>query len=54
MHVRGHLAGYRLRAEPLIELDQWLEPYRQLWRASLDKLEDHLAGPQPTPERTQS
>ena len=36
---------YRLRAEPLIELDQWLEPYRQLWRASLDRLEDHLAGP---------
>jgi DNA-binding transcriptional ArsR family regulator len=44
---------YRLRAEPLIELDQWLEPYRQLWRASLDKLEDHLAGSQAQPERTQ-
>jgi DNA-binding transcriptional ArsR family regulator len=44
---------YRLRPEPLIELDQWLEPYRQLWRASLDKLEDHLAGPQPQHERTQ-
>jgi DNA-binding transcriptional ArsR family regulator len=43
---------YRLRPEPLIELDQWLEPYRQLWRASLDKLEDHLAGPQPEDERT--
>jgi DNA-binding transcriptional ArsR family regulator len=37
---------YRLSPEPLIELDQWLEPYRQLWRASLDKLESHLAGPQ--------
>jgi DNA-binding transcriptional ArsR family regulator len=45
---------YRLRPEPLIELDQWLEPYRQLWRASLDKLEDHLAGSQPQPERTRS
>jgi len=44
---------YRLRPEPLIELDQWLEPYRQLWRASLDKLEDHLAGPRPQHERTQ-
>jgi DNA-binding transcriptional ArsR family regulator len=42
---------YRLRPEPLIELDQWLEPYRQLWRASLDKLEDHLAGPQPQDEQ---
>jgi DNA-binding transcriptional ArsR family regulator len=38
---------YRLRVEPLIELDQWLEPYRQLWRASLDKLEEHLADPPP-------
>lgn len=37
---------YRLRVEPLIELDQWLEPYRQLWRTSLDRLESHLAGPQ--------
>jgi DNA-binding transcriptional ArsR family regulator len=44
---------YRLRPEPLIELDQWLEPYRQLWRASLDKLGDHLAGPPPRHERTQ-
>ena len=44
---------YRLRAEPLIELDQWLEPYRQLWRASLDRLEDHLAEPHAQPERTQ-
>ena len=43
---------YRLRPEPLIELDQWLEPYRQLWRASLDKLEEHLAGAQPQDERT--
>lgn len=44
---------YRLRPEPLIELDQWLEPYRQLWRTSLDKLEEHLGGPQPETERTQ-
>jgi DNA-binding transcriptional ArsR family regulator len=43
---------YRLRAEPLIELDQWLEPYRQLWRASLDRLESHLAEPPAQPERT--
>jgi hypothetical protein len=24
------------------ELDAWLEPYRQLWRTSLDRLEAHL------------
>ena len=38
----GQRRLYRLRTEPLIELDEWLEPYRQLWRASLDKLEEHL------------
>jgi DNA-binding transcriptional ArsR family regulator len=39
----GQRRLYRLRAEPLIELDEWLEPYRQMWRSSLDKLEDHLS-----------
>jgi DNA-binding transcriptional ArsR family regulator len=38
----GQRRLYRLRTEPLVELDEWLEPYRQLWRASLDKLEEHL------------
>src|SRR6202161_1666984 len=33
---------YRLRPEPLRELDAWLAPYRQAWAASLDKLEAHL------------
>ena len=33
---------YRVRTEPLVELDDWLEPYRQLWHQRLDKLEDHL------------
>lgn len=33
---------YRVRAEPLAELDDWLEPYRQLWERQLDRLEDHL------------
>jgi DNA-binding transcriptional ArsR family regulator len=33
---------YRLRPEPLRELDAWLAPYRQAWDASLDRLETHL------------
>jgi DNA-binding transcriptional ArsR family regulator len=33
---------YRLRLQPLAELDEWLAPYRQLWNASLDALERHL------------
>jgi DNA-binding transcriptional ArsR family regulator len=33
---------YRIRPEPLAELDAWLEPYRQLWSHHLDRLEIHL------------
>jgi DNA-binding transcriptional ArsR family regulator len=33
---------YRLRPEPLTELDAWLEPYRRMWTVSLDALERHL------------
>src|SRR3954467_10978512 len=33
---------YRLRPEPLMELDAWLEPYRAQWAARLDSLERHL------------
>src|SRR5215211_431113 len=34
---------YRLRAEPLADLDAWLEPYRKFWRGRLAALERHLA-----------
>ena len=33
---------YRIRTEPLAEIDHWLAPYRELWSASLDRLERHL------------
>src|SRR5215469_5677868 len=33
---------YRIRPEPLAELDDWLASYRKLWSKSLDRLEDHL------------
>jgi DNA-binding transcriptional ArsR family regulator len=33
---------YRLRAEPLRELDEWLEPYRAELAGRLDALERHL------------
>ena len=33
---------YRLRAEPLMELDAWLEPYRAEWAGRLGSLERHL------------
>ena len=33
---------YRLRADPLREIDDWLTPYRTAWRDRLDILERHL------------
>ncbi len=47
---------YRLRAEPLRALDQWLEPYRAELAGRLDALERHLertARPIPPKERSQ-
>lgn len=33
---------YRLRPEPLREVDAWIAPYRNLWEGRLDRLERHL------------
>jgi DNA-binding transcriptional ArsR family regulator len=41
---------YRLRPEPLLEVDAWLEPFRRFWSAHVDALERHLDrthGPSP-------
>lgn len=35
---------YRVRAEPLAELDAWLAPFRDLWSQRRDALSEHLAG----------
>ena len=38
----GRQRLYALRAEPLAEVDAWLEPYRAFWAGRLDALERHL------------
>ncbi len=38
----GRRRWYALRAEPLAEVDRWLQPYRTYWSARLDALERHL------------
>ncbi len=48
---------YRLRPEPLMELDTWLEPYRAHWAGRLDALEQHLkrtSVPIPPPSKEKS
>ena len=38
----GKQRWYGLRAEPLREVAEWLEPYRKHWSGRLDALERHL------------
>jgi DNA-binding transcriptional ArsR family regulator len=38
----GRCRWYGLRAEPLAEVSDWLEPYRAYWSGRLDALERHL------------
>jgi DNA-binding transcriptional ArsR family regulator len=41
---------YRVRVEPLRDIDDWLAPYRRLWSARLDDLERHLGTMPDEPE----
>lgn len=43
---------YRLRAEPLQEIDDWLAPFRQFWTAHVDALERHLDRLHPPQRKT--
>jgi DNA-binding transcriptional ArsR family regulator len=49
VRAEGPRRIYRVRPEPLMELDRWLEPYRRMWQESVDRLAEHLdtkdAGP---------
>jgi DNA-binding transcriptional ArsR family regulator len=40
--VEAQRRVYRLRPEPLKDVDAWLAPFRRLWTAHVDKLERHL------------
>jgi DNA-binding transcriptional ArsR family regulator len=43
--TRSRSAQWRsssLRAEPLAEVAEWMEPYRQFWDVNLDRLDAHL------------
>jgi len=40
--VEAQRRVYRLRPEPLQELDAWLIPFRRFWARHVDALEQHL------------
>src|SRR5499426_2039449 len=40
--VEAQRRVYRVRPEPLMEVDAWLAPFRRFWAAHVDALERHL------------
>jgi len=42
VRAEGKQRVYALRAQPLVEVDAWLAPYRAFWSNRLDALERHL------------
>ena len=42
---------YRIRPEPLMQLDEWLVPFRRLWSARVDALQRHLDRTDPSPKK---
>lgn len=43
IRIDGPRRLYSLDPAPLLELEDWLLPYRQFWSARLDALGDHLS-----------
>jgi DNA-binding transcriptional ArsR family regulator len=42
---------YRIKPEPLMEIDAWLAPFRQFWSVHVDALERHLDRIDPEPRK---
>ena len=42
---------YRIRPEPLMEVDAWLEQFRRFWSEHIDALERHLDRMNPVPAK---
>ena len=42
---------YRIRPEPLMEIDAWLAPFRRFWSVHVDALERHLDRMNPLPHQ---
>lgn len=42
---------YRIKPEPLMEIDAWLAQFRQFWSVHVDALERHLDQMDPAPQR---
>jgi DNA-binding transcriptional ArsR family regulator len=51
MRVDAQRRLYRIRPEPLMQVDEWLAQFRHFWSIHLDALERHLDRVNPPPRR---
>ena len=42
VRIEAQRRVYRIRPEPLREIDDWLQPFRKYWSSHVDALERHL------------
>jgi DNA-binding transcriptional ArsR family regulator len=49
--VEAQRRVYRIRPQPLKEVDDWLSPFRRLWTTHVDALERHLDRMAQTPKK---
>jgi DNA-binding transcriptional ArsR family regulator len=42
VHPVANRRIYKLRPQPLIEMDDWLESFRRVWDERFDRLDDYL------------
>jgi DNA-binding transcriptional ArsR family regulator len=49
--VQAQRRVYRIRPEPLMEVDAWLAPFRRFWEAHVDALERHLERMEQAPKK---
>lgn len=49
--VEAQRRVYRIRPEPLMEVDAWLTPFRRFWSTRVDALERHLDRMEQAPKK---
>jgi DNA-binding transcriptional ArsR family regulator len=52
--VEAQRRVYRIRPEPLREVDAWIAPFRRFWTAHVDALERHLDRMEQAPRKGKS
>jgi DNA-binding transcriptional ArsR family regulator len=43
VHPSANKRIYKLRPQPFVELDEWMETFRRIWNDRFDRLDEYLA-----------